>query len=340
MACSLSLVSRLFYNASRSTRMQSVTCRGSNKITAFASVLERTPAHLRVVRHLFASCHPLPRPDSDNNMPKSVPVTTTIFQAVSTMFFPESPRCAADKDNQIALSLAKAEHAALLRILTLIAPTLRTLTLVLELSTWHQLPFPPALPALVELSIHHRFAGGCLRGDAFDCLVPSPNSSLRRLVLTGFVRVSDPIGVIDSIKRFAPSLTHLSLPVESGNIKRMIYEIGLAMDKTRCSSGARKDGGMVFPETLEDFFIDASPISGLDGPPSRIMANGNRRIVCSSKPLSRRLENPVEIYLHWVARMNGENGYWRAPSEVKMEDVEERLDVAHLISGLQGLFYS
>src|SRR6266481_5630120 len=60
---------------------------------------------------------------------------------------------------------------------------------------------------LFELSIDYQFAGGCFRGQALVPLVSCP--SLRPLVITGFRRTVDPLEVLESIKRFSPSLTHL-----------------------------------------------------------------------------------------------------------------------------------
>jgi len=319
MARSLSLVSRHFHDASRSVRMQSVICNGADEIIAFASILDRTPAHLRVVRHLFATFTRLPgsyETTSGREPPSS------IWRSVAIML---SPRRTADRIEPI-ISLANTIHSSLLRILTVIAPTLRTLSLVIDVSTWSRLPFPSALPALVELSIQHAFAGGCLRGDAFDSIASV--SSLRRLTLAGFLRVIDPLGLVDSIKRFAPMLTHIGVPAEPGNIKPMIHRIATAMERNGMQS--EKVDGIVFPETLECLFIEASPVGD---PPSHIMANGDRQIICANRTRSRRMEYPGEMRLHWLARMDGKAGYWKI--DAKVEDIVERLDIDHLMLSIQ-----
>ena len=140
MARSLSLVSRAFYDASRSLRLQSVRCDGLDKIIVFASILDKTPPSLRVVRHLFVTSYEMKN------------ASQSLFRSV-TASLRRSPRRKADRENEA--------HASLLRILTIIAPTLQTLAFHIHVS-WAQLPFPPSLPALVELSIKHPFYDGYL----------------------------------------------------------------------------------------------------------------------------------------------------------------------------------
>ena len=319
MARSLSLVSRYFHDVSRSVMMQSVICNGADEIIAFASILDRTPAHHRVVRHLFATFFSLPAGDGKTISAPLRQSPTSIVQFFANTLYPRRTEC---KTGQ-TMSLYRKVYNSLLRILTAIAPTLRTLSLAMQLSTWPQLPFPPAFPVLVELSIQHAFAGGCLRGDTFDLVTAAPR--LRRLILSGFLRVIDPLGVVNSIQRFAPMLTHIGVPAEPGNIKPMVHRIATMMDRNARESGGN-GGRMAFPGTLEDLVIEASP-SG--DPPSRIMANGNRRFVCANRPRSRRLECRSEMLLHWLARMDGKGGYWR--TDAKVDDIVERLDVSDLM---------
>jgi hypothetical protein len=254
---------------------------GAKEIFASASVLDKTPAKFRAVRHIYANYSPLAGPSTSRIVPPS------IYQTITTKL---SRHLAADnyksRHKQSSLSLANDVRGSLFRILTIVAPTLQTLALVV----WPQLPFPAALPALEELSIMHPSAGGCLRSDSFDCINSVP--SLRRPALTGFLRVINPLGVVDGTESFAPSLTHMCIPVEPINIRLTVYRIAAAMASAKMQSEA---DALVFPRTLEELLITASPHRE---PPDRIIANGNRRIICANKPVSRRLVSPGEMYLH------------------------------------------
>jgi hypothetical protein len=151
-------------------------------------------------------------------------------------------------------------YTSLLRILTIIAPTLQTLAFHIQVS-WTQLPFPPSLPALVELSIKHPFNRGYLRDEAFNCTAPS----LRRLVLTGFRFVLDDsetgAGVVASIKRFAPSLTHLGVTTNSSAMRLLICLV---------TKGKRRNE--LFIHTLEDLVIEDALI-GYPGNPQIFLAH-------------------------------------------------------------------
>lgn len=132
-------------------------------------------------------------------------------------------------------------HASLLRILTIIVPTLQTLALHVQLN-WAKLSFLPSLPALVRLSIQHPFVDGCLHGETFDCLYSAP--LLQRLVLAGFRQVPHTTGVVASISRFAPSLTYLGVEARLSPT---------SMSLLVCLMGAV---ALMFGNTWEDLVIE------------------------------------------------------------------------------------
>jgi hypothetical protein len=158
-----------------------------------------------------------------------------------------SPR-KADRENKA--------YTSLLRILTIIAPTLQTLAFHIQVS-WAQLPFPPSLPALVELSIKHPFYNGYLHDEAFDCTAPS----LRRLVLTGFQFVLDGTGVVANIKRFAPSLTHFGVLADFSAMRLL----GRLVTK-------QKGNIEMFSSTREDLVIE-NALMGYPGNPQIFVAH-------------------------------------------------------------------
>ncbi|KAF5385359.1 hypothetical protein D9615_001019 [Tricholomella constricta] len=165
----LSLVSRYFRDIARPFLYQSLSISGSDKISMLASELETTPPHLRSMRHLFISTHPTS--GKLNNEP-TIPSTGL-------------------------------ESTAILRILTLAAPTLETLS------------FVSASPAMSTSSISRLFRTSFprLRELSVAGFYPFPSSpgkmpSLERLHLHGN---RNPHGLLQmgGLDEACPSLTHL-----------------------------------------------------------------------------------------------------------------------------------
>jgi hypothetical protein len=98
----------------------------------------------------------------------------------------------------------------------------------------------------------------------------------------------------------------------------MVYLLAAAIARSEIQSE------MVFPGTLEDLVIEDSPMGN---PLSYIIASGNRRIVLAHRSKAR-LADPGEMRLHWEARMNGRDGYWRTDEEV--EYAVGQLDLEYL----------
>ncbi|KAF7981939.1 hypothetical protein HWV62_30719 [Athelia sp. TMB] len=63
---SLSQVSHLFRAASEAVKYQSMVLQGPDHLVAFASIISRTPAHLRRVRHLYMTDEPRPKSRNTN----------------------------------------------------------------------------------------------------------------------------------------------------------------------------------------------------------------------------------------------------------------------------------
>ncbi|KZP15460.1 hypothetical protein FIBSPDRAFT_867204 [Athelia psychrophila] len=315
MAVSLSRVSKSMRNASASVRFQSVTCKDSHAIIGLTYALERVPPHQRIMRHLFVSSaprHPSGRTINFSSHPNYQ--TTT---------------------NKASPARDGSAHYGILRILTLVAPTLHSLSIVAPNSTWAQLPLPACFPVLVELSIQHEFSGGCLSPAAFGSLRAAP--SLKRLVLLGFLRVMEPLQLRDTIDGIAPALTHLRLPVDGGNVERLIRRLCAEV----CSNARVHVPGMVQSHdhsTVQDIKTTGKSLEalflGTAGQPTCIMARGEWRIVCAQvNPHGNygRIDRPGEMYTHWFARLEGREGYWKedfagvAREELNMPDLRYRL---------------
>ncbi|KAF7967340.1 hypothetical protein HWV62_34671 [Athelia sp. TMB] len=283
-ALRLSSVSKFIRNISAPVRFQSATCKTSRSIISLTYALESTPPHQRIMRHLFISStrwQPPPTSSSVSRPTQSVKI-----------------RSSTARDGSI--------HYAILHILTLVAPTLQTFSMVAHCSTWVQLPFPPSLPALQELSIQHEFPGGCLVSSALDSLKEAP--ALKMLILFGFLRVSQPIEIAGTIRSIAPGLTHLLLPHDAGNGGRLLRSFAREVCLNALGHGSRVDeeGKVELPTALEALYLG----TGASAPPFLMVQNG-KRIVPSNNRFNRSLDKLGEMHIHWLARLEGRNGYWK-----------------------------
>ncbi|KAG6917379.1 hypothetical protein DXG01_002758 [Tephrocybe rancida] len=166
----LSLVSKYFREVSRPFLYQSLSISGSAQITTLASVFQNTAPHLRTVRHLFLSTH------------------TNSADAA----YPPKPK-----------PIDTADSAAILKIISLSAPTLETLSFVSaspSMSTMHiSRLFRTSFPSLRELSISGFYP--------FPT-APGKMPRLERLHLHGN---RNPHGLLEGgvLDEACPSLTHL-----------------------------------------------------------------------------------------------------------------------------------
>jgi hypothetical protein len=124
---------------------------------------------------------------------------------------------------QSLMRLDQILHDPILRILTILAPSLYTLSLYLDCRYWVCFPIPSTFPLLVELSIKHPFTAGTFRGDSLIALQSCPR--LRRLVLTGFNRVVDLLGILDNIQTFGPKLAHFCVPSNAEDLPFMVQTL-------------------------------------------------------------------------------------------------------------------
>ena len=249
MGRSLSLVSRYVHDASKSVRFQTVLCEGADQILSFASALHRTPPRHRLVRHLFVtcSCFNCPSALEATYTPKSHIAVHPTWRLGST----ETPITFGTLMSRYKDALIVIPH-----ILRLAAPALRSLTLYIDWPTPEPL-FQSHFPSLVELAISQPWSGFQLRSQDLHQLVPCP--SLRRFVLNGFVSVGDPVEIIAGIRRFAPFLTHLCLPLDASN--PLLKHFGTVNKEPSPPEGA------LFPETLEILLYHC--VSDYDGSVSR-----------------------------------------------------------------------
>jgi hypothetical protein len=199
---SLSLVSRRIRQVSLSIKFQCIACRNLALILAFDSVLERTPSHFRIVRHLLVSSYysDIRNMTTAEKIATGLMPPTSAFKILSKLsrFFMTASTNDTTKPFNCISQMKTLVAAAILRILTLVAPTLRTLSIHADWCSSNTLPMPPCLLSLTELSIGGLWQYHTFRSDAFSAMGCYP--SLQRLVLTGFLGITDPAGLIDAIR--------------------------------------------------------------------------------------------------------------------------------------------
>lgn len=274
----LSLVSKYFRDVARPYLYQSLSLSGVDQIMVAASKLENTPPHLRQIQHLFIS--------------------------------DESQR---RNDHQLGKHICDMEANSIMRILTLAAPTLRTLAFVTTCpSTGTSLIgrlFRISFPSLMELTISGFYP--------FPSL-PGKMPMLERLHLNGN---RNPHGLLqaDVLENVCPSLTHLRVS-------------GLAMAASfalELEESLKADELTMFPSNLpprmQEILIQPASPPPISSKPStaqlkdRLMMTRLEEAECSSSATSVRVSIlprreaemiPNDARQEWFSRLHGGNGCW------------------------------
>ena len=230
---SLSLVSKHIRTVSRRHAFQSVALYGSHQLSAFATLLERVDPDHRRVRNLYLADRRRVwmeyKPGQDR--------ATWLRERITEDFHVTDPAREYSSD-------------AILRIFRCIAPTLRTLTLLL-FDRYDEMALAMPFPALRELTIY-----GSLLDHRGNAEVPQCSALKRLHIVQDFsLRKSVP----RAVSRVAPSLTHLRISrlVSSGlgsgdivhGLERMLQQ---SEDEDAASASS------VLPPTLRHIFIQMS----------------------------------------------------------------------------------
>jgi hypothetical protein len=207
-------------------------------------------------------------------------------------------------------------HRSIIKILSIAAPSLYTLSLYIDCRSWLFFPFPSSFPLLTELSIKHPFKADLFRSDALIPLKTCP--SLKKLVLTGFKCVFDPQGVIGRINTFGPNITHLCVPFNAHNTQVMLQFLKQGMTPSPSLSAST-----TFPQSLERLFVHS--LSDAYDPLRRvfpIFPTGTKRVVLVERTWGNRtvekvVGNGTEAHLMWESMwangIDGGEGYWVYP---------------------------
>lgn len=312
---SLSLVSRYIHDASTRVRFQSVRCSGPKDVATLLASLNKIPPELRIIKHLYLY-HPIPP------SPPFLPLThrqpapslsmraLALFTKTPSTHPPTPPRDLPKK--KPFKEIQRETYKALLSLISIAAPHILTLSLYTEpITSWPDLPFPPLFPNLEELSIVHEFAGSCLRSDSFARLLKAPR--LRRLIVMGYRRVTDPIRVAEKIREFAPSLEQICLPNYLTLNSTPLFE-----HLSEPWHNTHSEKYHTYP--LRTIFL----LDGAEhGPTSTCyITDGVKKVVwVRRKPWTEQLQREESMRSHWLARMRDEEGFWEYEGLGEEEEV-------------------
>jgi hypothetical protein len=95
----------------------------------------------------------------------------------------------------------------------------------------------------------------------------------------------------------------------------MINEMAMAME--RHCVGSCRDDGRQFPETLECLFVEGCKVVWEDRNSERRFnpIKHSPQIICKER--TWRWEGASRIHNHWLARLDGEEGFWNTDSRIK-----------------------
>ena len=206
---SLSLVSKSVSEASKPFKLQCLAIRNLSQAGSLARVLTKLPLHERRVVHLYVSCD-YPQMYTDLLVfDDSADQEQSAWDRVYSRLFTETGRDTYD----VYPIIEELYTIAIIQILTLISPTLRSLWIsVRTCGLWIALHCVPELPMLEELTLaykteHHPK----LRTRLLHSFGPLP--ALRYLDLSRFIDSGwTPHDLVAQTILMAPSLTTLRIP--------------------------------------------------------------------------------------------------------------------------------
>jgi hypothetical protein len=325
---SLAAVSRYIHETSSPYKFQSIALPNAYRASLFASILGKTPPHLRGVAYLFVA-----NDDFDIDGPgsrDSGTKTTSSRRSITSMFSsfvgssaklpPQTVNPMKDHDTDII--------EAVLKILRLIAPTLRTLSISFECrwinstSLFSVETSFPALSSLTELNLNYRAPTDALFNH-FVFHFPASFPSLRRLDISGLKLLSYRFELFACITKIAPSLTHLRLPA-----KMALMNVPFVSPTTWPPTYRRSDDDNL-PATLGRVLIQLNGPHGYTCPGQRLyqtgctrcrllaMATTDRKFVAlEAQSDDTWQKNRERLENDWKDRIGGGEGSWNEESAV------------------------
>jgi hypothetical protein len=336
---SLSLVSKYISDISKSFKLQSLVVRNLYQAEGLVSTLKKLSYTEKRVVHLFVVCD-YPQIYTDlvvNGGLDNAGQDQSAWDRVRSRLTLDSVR----RPYPVYPMIEELYTLAVIRILTLVSPTLRSLSIsVSTCGLWIGLHGVPELPLLEELTLayktEHRRKLSTQLLDSFWRL-----PALRYLDLSRYDSGSGPHRLVPQIERVAPSLTTLRIPYvlnysptsynrhEQPRVQ-MGWNGWLKMGKNKDTnldenlgegnSEARKRKARL-PATVQkivvvlpDEYEDRNELIVED---YRNLARKDWRIVCMTpEPVLSNLVGD-RLEREWLERINDNDQYWRNDSDIK-----------------------
>lgn len=317
--CSLSEVSKHIRHVSRGYRYQSVAVHSVEAAQNLATTLRQLASPDRRVRHLYGHCdcrdiylppkNSLPAIETNCfQMAVSRLRSYSLLEAFSKFVCTSNREMDFAQDEIASPPLTYTMYMTVREILTIIGPSLQTLSLFLQPGDWRSthsgaeslfmsLPQLPSFPALQELSMVY---GRCCR--MLPMQIFQKCQSLKYLNLARCDTSISPIHILEAIPCFAPSVTHVHLPWSAKG-----------WDESNSSPGARRP----LPPTVKKVHIRVPPrpLEAEDIGYWEETMNGYRELECrdSRVVLVDLVEDEREDFAlkrEWLERMLGGDGCW------------------------------
>lgn len=201
--CTLSIVSRYIRAAALPIMLRTVVVRGVPQMQALATLLDKRVPGNRMVRYLFLTdvrCRPRLA------LPPGLSLSTAMGGFNSTM---EMDRGIGVHEHEIPRAAEIKRTSAIQLILTLTAPTLTSLSLVIQQCKYAAILLPILLPRLAELTTLMHIRDPTLAVLSLESLPRL--SCLRRWNINIYNLGVESAYLVRRISRVAPRLTHLRL---------------------------------------------------------------------------------------------------------------------------------
>lgn len=331
---SLSAVSKYIHETSKPHKYKSIALHGVYSAEVFASFLEARSSEVnRGVMHLFVSNDHEASNSTAAEPAKTASFGTSLRRNISSKmsnFVPggrkrETRQRIAEAEADLRRDVANI--VAIIKVLKIVAPTLRTLTICFS-SRSCTLPFLestsphahfPRLPALTELTVSYRAPMDGGFNYYFFCFPKSAGSfpSLKRLDISSQTMDNHfPETLYLHIATMAPSLTHLCLPsCLSLHLQNALWD------------GLEDDGRCMLPSTLRRVCILFDVCHSCTWGSNRshchrcqmlMLARADYRIVLVDDTGDEIIgyKSRQKLFSEWQERMNGSEIFWEEPDEL------------------------